>query len=70
LVEGDTNGHVDFFVHDRVTGETSALEPIGFNEETHVSADGRCETFAHSNIGESYPNGVSDVFVRCLGTSK
>jgi dipeptidyl aminopeptidase/acylaminoacyl peptidase len=72
LVEGDTNGLEDTFVHDRVTGETTVLEPIDYvpNGETDISADGRCETFADPNVGGSYPNGISDVFVRCLGTSK
>jgi Tol biopolymer transport system component len=81
LVEGDTNEGAEWFVHDRVTGETTlAAEPIS-NDETqgkygylfsYVSADGRCWTFIsdESNLVEGDTNGVSDVFVRCLGTSK
>jgi WD40 repeat protein len=81
LVEGDTNEGADWFVHDRVTGETTlALAPIN-NEQPQgkygylfstVSADGRCWTFISdaSNLVEGDTNGVSDVFVRCLGTSK
>ena len=81
LVEGDTNEGADWFVHDRVTGETTlALAPIN-NEQPQgkydylfptVSADGRCWTFISdaSNLVEGDTNGVNDVFVRCLGTSK
>jgi hypothetical protein len=79
LAEGDPNGveedpfgPQDSFVHDRVTGETTALLNIDTVDygETDISADGRCETFETYYVGESYPNGVQDIYVRCLGTSK
>jgi Tol biopolymer transport system component len=77
LVEGDTNEGAEWFVHDRVTVDTTlASVPIS-NDETQgkygylfstVSADGRCWTFISdaSNLVEGDTNGVSDVFVRCL----
>jgi Tol biopolymer transport system component len=76
LVEGITNGDENNFVHDRVTGET-ILEYV-FNNETQkksdlvTSADGRYEMFYSdaSNLVEGDTNGVIDVFVRDLGTSK
>jgi Tol biopolymer transport system component len=81
LVEGDTNEGAEWFVHDRVTGETTLISVSISGDEAqgnegylfpYVSADGRCWTFIsdESNLVEGDTNGVSDVFVRCLGTGK
>jgi Tol biopolymer transport system component len=68
-----------WFVHDRVTGETTFLGDsidglqgiYGFIFNS-VSSDGRYWAFTSdaSNLVEADTNGVIDVFVRDLGTSK
>ncbi|MCW5775737.1 MAG: PD40 domain-containing protein [Phycisphaeraceae bacterium] len=72
LVEGDTNGLDDVFVHDRQTGKTtrvsiSSTGAQGDGDSTHpaISADGRFVAFssAASNLVEGDTNGVLDVFV-------
>jgi hypothetical protein len=71
-VTGETTVADVPFLEDPVTGETFAIFPNVFYEETHLSADGRCETFSSdaSNLVEGDTNGVQDCFVRDLGTSK
>jgi hypothetical protein len=72
LVEGDTNGVRDVFVHDRVTGETQRVSVASDGEQTNsdsdnavISADGRYVTFTSSasNLVEGDTDGVSDIFV-------
>jgi Tol biopolymer transport system component len=81
LVEGDTNGETDVFLHDRVTGETTrvnvtsdgvqALGGPSFNGA--VSADGRYVAFESnaSNILANDANGgFGDVFVHDRATGE
>jgi Tol biopolymer transport system component len=79
LVEGDTNGFSDIFVHNRVTGETIrvsvASDGTQGNEHSFwssISADGRYVAFYSSanNLVEGDTNGTYDIFVRDLGASK
>lgn len=72
LVENDTNGHWDLFVHDRQTGETTrvTLHTDG-TEGNHdswdgdISADGRFVTFDSraSNLVPNDTNGTRDIFM-------
>jgi Tol biopolymer transport system component len=68
LVEGDTNGGTDIFVHDRVTGKTQRVSvdsdgTQGANSvdwiTSSISADGRYIAFKSEarNLVESNPNG-------------
>lgn len=79
LVSGDTNGAIDVFVHDRVTGTTSresvatnGAQAIGFSSRANpsLSADGRLVAFSSlSNtlvVGDT--NNTTDIFVRDRGT--
>ena len=79
LVEGDTNRGMDIYVHDRVTGDTIrvsvASDGTQGNHDSYwssISADGRYVAFYSlaNNLVEGDTNGVSDIFVRDLGTSK
>jgi Tol biopolymer transport system component len=73
LVPGDTNGLVDVFVHDRLTGQTTRVsvasdgtQATGGNSVFPVlSADGRFVAFdsTATNLVPSDTNGFSDVFV-------
>ena len=73
LVEGDTNGLLDIFVHDRETGTTSRISVAADGEQAadgdsffpSISADGRFVAFMStaSNLVEGDTNGLSDVFV-------
>ncbi len=72
LVEGDTNGVRDVFVHDRHTGNTTrvsqnstGVQGNGYSSGPSISADGRFVVFWSdaSNLVEGDTNGVSDVFV-------
>jgi Tol biopolymer transport system component len=73
LVDDDTNGYWDIFVHDRVLQITSriSVSPDGEEGNNHanapdVSADGRYIVFesAASNLIENDTNGFKDVFMR------
>jgi Tol biopolymer transport system component len=75
--EGGTSG--DIFVHDRVTGKTTSLSIFGGGTRgwdrfwgSSFSADGRYLAFGSSadNLVEGDTNGVGDIFVSDLGTSK
>ena len=75
LVEGDTNGASDIFVHDRETGTTSRVSVTddGAQSDSHsgyavISADGRQVAFTSvaGNLVEGDTNGLNDVFVRDL----
>ncbi len=72
LVPGDTNGSVDVFVHDRLTGQTtrasvdsSGIQGDSFSVAPALSADGRYVAFhsAADNLVPGDTNGVQDVFV-------
>lgn len=73
LVEGDTNGHVDVFVKDRVTGATELISVASSGANANnsstfprISADGRYVAFisSASNLVPVDTNGCPDVFVR------
>lgn len=70
LVDGDTNGVSDIFVHDRVTGTTeracgAGVEPNGSSFSPSISACGQFVAFASaaSNLVEGDSNRLIDVFV-------
>jgi Tol biopolymer transport system component len=73
LVEGDTNGFSDIFVHDRQTALTERVSLSVNNSQANsasrspaISADGRYVAFESpaSNLVAGDTNGVWDVFVR------
>ncbi len=76
LVENDTGGYADVFIHDRQTGQTSRVS-ISFNGiqgnsnsyGSSISADGRYIAFYSlaSNLVNVDTNGYSDVFVHDRG---
>jgi len=81
LVEGDTNGCSDVFVHDRQTGTTERVSVDGDGNEGNfpsggaaISADGRYVAFYSSanNLVPDDTNGQCDVFVhdRQTGTTE
>jgi cold shock CspA family protein len=72
LVEDDTNGSQDIFVHDRQTGKTtrvsvssSGAQTNGHSTRNYTSSDGRFVTFRSeaSNLVVGDTNGVADIFV-------
>jgi Tol biopolymer transport system component len=72
LVPGDTNGRMDIFVHDRLTGQTTRVSVASDGTEGNgdsgfpsISADGRYVAFASlaSNLVPGDTNGTWDVFV-------
>jgi Tol biopolymer transport system component len=77
LVEGDTNGGTDIFVHDRVTGETQRVSVASDGTQgngpevwevwiaSSISADGRYVAFSSlaDNLVEGDTNGAIDCFV-------
>jgi Tol biopolymer transport system component len=77
LVEGDTNGGTDIFVHDRVTGETQRVSVASDGTQgngpevwevwiaSSISADGRYVAFSSlaDNLVEGDTNGAFDFFV-------
>ncbi len=73
LVPGDTNGHSDVFVRDRLTGTTERVSVSSDGTQGNyggywpsISADGRYVAFHSpaSNLVPGDTNGHSDVFVR------
>lgn len=79
LVSGDTNGSADIFVRDLVSGTTTRVsvdssggQGNGASRTPSISADGTRVTFqsSASNLVGSDTNGLSDIFVRDLGTSQ
>ncbi|HVS11165.1 MAG TPA: hypothetical protein VMS76_14945 [Planctomycetota bacterium] len=71
LVDGDTNGAVDVFVHDRQTGKTTRVSVSSSGAQgdagsglPSISADGRYVAFqsAASNLVSGDSNGITDVF--------
>ncbi len=76
LVDGDTNGTLDIFVHDRMTGATTRAsrtenggETNGPSRDPTISADARFVAFESlaSNLVSRDDNGIVDVFVRDRG---
>jgi tricorn protease-like protein len=72
MVDSDSNGSNDVFVHDRQTGQTvrvsvslSKEEGNGASYSSSISSDGRYVAFFSdaSNLVDSDSNGSSDVFV-------
>ena len=72
LVNGDTNGAVDVFVHDRLTGTTSrvsvdssGIEANGWSGSAAISGNGRFVAFYSdaSNLVSEDTNGFGDIFV-------
>ena len=81
LVAGDTNGHIDVFVRDRLSGTTervsvdsSGVQGNGDGFVASISADGRYVVFGSdsTNLVAGVTNGNWDVFVRDrqLGTTE
>jgi Tol biopolymer transport system component len=81
LIDGDTNGADDVFVHDRLTGATTRVsvasggaQGSGESNEPALSADGRLIAFVSfsSNLVSGDTNRWEDVFVhdRATGTTK
>jgi Tol biopolymer transport system component len=65
LVPGDTNGHADVFVHDRLTGSTVrvSVNPVGgdpnsSSNDPSISADGRYVAYVSNESGQD------EVYVR------
>jgi Tol biopolymer transport system component len=81
LVPGDTNGHEDVFVRDRLLGTTervsvdsSGVEGDSISLYPDISADGRFVAFESlsTNLVPGDTNGLPDIFVRdrLLGTTE
>ncbi len=79
LVEDDTNGYEDIFVHDCQTGQTSRVsvsstgrQGDGPNYSPDISADGRYAAFysGASNLVEADTNGATDIFVHDCQTGR
>ena len=77
LVQGDTNGVFDIFVHDRVTGKTQRVSVSSTGRQSNAesgagasfSANGRYVAFSSlaTNLVADDRNDITDVFVRDLG---
>jgi hypothetical protein len=76
LVQGDSDTSTDVFLHDRQTGTTIRVGPVGpdieFPGRPSVSADGRYVAFGSFSDGlvANDTNGVSDLFVRDIHSGK
>jgi hypothetical protein len=79
LVDGDTNGHVDIFVHDRQTGQTNRVSVSSEGTEANghslypiISGNGRYVTFTSeaNNLVNDDTNGFQDIFVHDLQTGQ
>jgi Tol biopolymer transport system component len=79
LVNGDTNGYPDIFVHDRLTGETQRVSVASDSSQGNdaskqpaISADGRYVAFASaaSNLVTSDTNGRVDIFIHDRATGQ
>jgi Tol biopolymer transport system component len=73
LVPGDTNGHLDIFVHDRLSGTTEraslaagGAEGSGQSSNPSISEDGRLVAFSSGapNLVPGDTNATVDVFLR------
>jgi len=76
LVNGDTNGKDDIFIHDRQTGQTNRISVASDNTQANdlslylsISSDGRYVAFLStaSNLVSDDTNNAKDVFVRDQG---
>lgn len=77
LVQGDTNGVFDIFVHDRATGKTQRVSVSSTGRQSNAesgagasfSANGRYVAFSSlaTNLVADDRNDITDVFVRNLG---
>ena len=77
LVQGDTNGVFDIFVHDRATGKTQRVSVSSTGRQSNAesgagasfSANGRYVAFSSlaTNLVADDRNDITDVFVRDLG---
>ena len=79
LVEGDTNGGTDVYVHDLVTHETSRTsvstaggQANGVSYHAAITAQGANVVFSSgaSNLIENDTNNVADIFSRWVGFAK
>jgi hypothetical protein len=81
LVKGDTNGRIDVFVHDRVTGRTTRISLPDAGGQAHgdsvlpsISADGRYVAFLSTaaNLTPQPARRLSNVYVhdRTAGTTQ
>ncbi|MBU1138739.1 MAG: hypothetical protein KKA76_07175 [Proteobacteria bacterium] len=82
LVENDTNGGFDIFLHDRETGVTEivSVDQDGNQVTDHgtngyaggISADGRYVTFStpSASLVDADTNGVADIFLRDMKEKK
>lgn len=74
LVDGDTNGKTDIFIHDRVSGTTELINVSSSGEQANfesrmppsISADGRYVVFYSeaTNLVTGDVNGKGDAFIR------
>ena len=80
LVTGDTNGVVDVFVHDRVSGKTQRVSVSSTGRQSNAesgggasfSADDRYVAFSSlaTNLVTNDRNDITDVFLRDLRTNR
>lgn len=79
LIRGDSNGFVDVFVHDRVTGRTRRISRHsdgtagnGSSSSARTSADGRFVAFRSNatNLVGNDANGKADVFIHDRATGR
>ena len=80
LVPGDTNGQIDIFMHDRITGITTRVSVDSQGRQGNglsgyhfaVSPDGTMVAFTSdaTNLVPGDTNGQTDVFLRRLGPGK
>lgn len=79
LVDDDTNGMVDVFVHDMLMGTTTRVsvagddtEGNGSSDDPAISADGNTVTFDSlaDNLVGNDTNGVRDIFVHNLSSAQ
>ncbi len=79
LVDGDTNGFLDVFLRDRLTGETTRVSVASDGEQGYfeskfpkISADGRYIVFASlsPNLVDDDTNALEDIFLHELSTGE
>ena len=80
LVQGDTNGVFDIFMHDRLSGKTQRVSVSSTGRQSNAesgggesfSADGRYVAFSSlaTNLVGNDRNDITDVFIRDLRTNR